>query len=211
MNDAHASICRAEVRGRPVRQCAAVTLLRGDVRFIATAIGPPRAWAYALDAVVAGFRESIATASGASPGDALEKAIVSARGRLVDACNALVERESPDAHICGLWILPRRLYIAGAGTNRVYRHRGVRPERITPRHQSGGVLQSPLHASDVELDTGDVLLAGSESAFSTISVASVATVLQESPPPKATVLASLMTDPARKAGAGAAALAIRVR
>ena len=60
------------------------------------------------------------------------------------------------------------------------------------------------------LEPGDLVLAGSATAFSVRAIAQVVTVLSEDARTGPAVIASLLTEPAGQAGAGAAAAVVRV-
>lgn len=189
----------------------ALRFRHGSVHVIAFADGWPRLWSFGLDAAAVGFRRFIAS-DDAQGDDLLKRGVNAARGSLVHACNTLVERRVPDAHFCAVQLLPNQLRVSCAGNCRVYLHRGNRPERITSRDvAAGGLLNSETRHYEHSIEPSDLILVGSESAFSTAAVSRVAAVIQDDPNTSSAVLASLLTEPARKAGIGAAAIAIRIR
>ncbi len=210
VREAHTSVAPAEVRGTRLRSHDARRRERGDVYLTLAAEGRPRLWGYALDACIQGFSESLESTAGQSPPERMERAVKGARGALVNACNALVEKQVPDAHLCALWFDVSRLYVVNVGRGRVYLHRGGRPERLTSRDDAvGGLLASAAQFCERPLKSRDLVLFGSETAFSTTAIGRVATVLQDDPLSPTSVLASLLTEPAFKAGQGAAAGAVR--
>lgn len=207
--EAHSSVASADVRGTALRNHDVLRAERGSVFAIASADGAPRLWGFALDAALGGFEAGLA--SEGSPAERLQAAMSRARGALVDACNALVERRVPDAHVCAVWFDHGQLLVSNAGNCRVYLHREGRPERITERdHAAGGLLNAPTTHTECALEPTDLVLAGSESSFSTTAIGRVATVLQTDESSPTSVLSSLLTEPARKAGIGAAAVAVRI-
>lgn len=209
--EAHSSVAKANVRGTLMRRHAAMRFRHGSLHTIAFADGWPRLWSFGLDAAAAGFREYL-KGDDASGDDLLKLGLSAARGSLVHACNTLVERRVPDAHFCALQVLANQVRVSCSGNCRVYVHRGNRPKRITTRDiAAGGLLNSESLNYEHNIEPGDLILAGSESAFSTAAVSRVAAVIQDDPNTSAAVLAALLTEPARKAGMGAAAVAIRIR
>lgn len=210
-NDAYESIAPAEVRGHPLPRHGIGRYEGGRAFAVATGIGRPRGWSIARRHVLRGLGEGLAHSKSVSPAERLRMAITSARAALVDACNALVEREVPDAGIVALLLSGGAAHVAVVGDGRVYLHRQGRPQRLTPRDQRPeGLLDGEVIVAESALDPNDLLLLGSASAFSEAAISRVGGVLQtdaEAPP---AALASLLTEPARKAGVGAAALAIRI-
>jgi hypothetical protein len=83
---------------------------------------------------------------------------------------------------------------------------------MTPREGDPlGMLDGdPMHVT-IAAEPGDLVLAGSASAFSASAVGRVASALQNDPNVPPAVLAALLTEPASKAGVGAVALALRIR
>ncbi len=146
-------------------------------------------------------------------GDAILRAATqSARAALVTSCNALVERQVPDASLTMVLLHRGELHVMRVGPGRVYVHRDGQPQRLTPRDERPeGLIDGQPTLARLALDAGDLVLAGSSSAFSTRSVGRVASVLQSDPDVPPAVLASLLAEPARKAGVGAGALALRIR
>lgn len=209
--EAHSSVAKAEVRGTLMRRHEALRFRHGSVHAIAYADGWPRLWSFGLDAAVAGFRDFI-KGDDSHGDDLLKLGLSAARGALVHACNTLVERRVPDAHFCALQIVASQVRVSCSGNCRVYVHRGNRPQRITTRDvAAGGLLNSETLHYEHSIEPGDLILAGSESAFSTAAVSRVAAVIQDDANTSSAVLASLLTEPARKAGVGAVAVAIRIR
>lgn len=207
-SDGHLSTAPSMVRNRPLQQYRALRLDNGRAWLMLGGQGVPRLWSYAMDAAARGFESGL----GSSGGTRLEAAFDHARRELIHAVGYLVERTAPDISLTGLLLQAGHLYVAHAGEGRVYLYRRGQPERLTPRDApKGGLLVEEVARRKVLLDPGDILLAGNENAFSTQSVGRVAQVLQQDPSTPAAVLATLLTEPARKAGVGAAAIALRVR
>lgn len=207
-SDGHLSTAPSLVRNRPLEQYRALRLDGGRAWLMLGGQGVPRLWSYAMDAAQRGFASGLES-QGATR---LEAAFDHARRELVHAIGYLVERSAPDISLTGLLLQAGHLHVVHAGEGRVYLYRKGQPERLTPRDApQGGVLVQDPARRKLLLDPGDILLTGNENAFSTQSVGRVAQVLQQDANTPAAVLATLLTEPARKANVGAVAIALRVR
>ncbi|MBO6935873.1 MAG: hypothetical protein JJ863_12895 [Deltaproteobacteria bacterium] len=210
-NDAYESIAPAEVRGHPIPRHGIGRYEGGRAFAVATGIGRPRGWSIARKHVLRGLGEGLANASSVSPAERLRTAVAAARGALIDACNALVERDVPDAGLVALLLSGGAAHVAVVGDGRVYLQRRGNPQRLTPRDQPAeGLIEGQVIVAETVLDPNDLLLIGSASAFSEAAISRVGGVLQSDAHAPPSALASLLTEPARKAGVGAAALAIRI-
>ncbi len=207
----HTSVAAAEVRGYPLRRHAGTRLEGGRAFAVVSGIGRPRTWQYASTHALRGFRDGIEKAQGHGRGDErLHAAYRSARSELASACNMLIEREPPDAALLGLLVDQGILHVLVAGPGRAYLHRRGTPKRLTRGTDSGpGMLRTQAAQSSVALDSGDLILAGSISAFSARAVEQAAEILNADPEVPPPVLASVLTEPAAEAGVGAIALVIR--
>lgn len=208
----HLSIARAKVREGELHRHAAVRLENGRVFVVATGLGLPRTWSLSVDAIVRGFERGFAEAGDAArKGDRLVMAADRARRELADTCEQLVERALPDAAFAAVSLDDGDLHVVSAGPCRVYLHRSGKPQRLTPRDEpKEGALRARISQCSTPLEPGDLVMAGSVSAFSVRSIAQVVTVLQDDPRAEPAVLASLLTEPASHAGSGAAAAVLRV-
>lgn len=208
--DGHSSIVRAEVRGHELARHAVGRLAGGRGWAITCPIGWPRLWSRVADEVLAGFERGLAAGRGQPAPRRLEMAVDAARDDLAAGCEALVERMTPDATLLALLLERGELHVLSAGPARVYLHRRGRPQRLTPREDDEhGLLHASPVASETHLEPGDLVLAGSVSAFSTQAIDKVASVLDRDGDAPPSVLASLLTDPVRDAGVGAAAVVLR--
>ena len=130
---------------------------------------------------------------------------------LADACECLVEKQVPDVVLLALLVDAGVLHVLSAGAGRVYVQRAGTPQRLTPREDPrDGLLFAAATRSSISLEPGDLVLAGSVSAFSVRGVARLAAVLDEDAKTSPEVLVSVLTEPAALAGVGAAAIAMRV-
>ncbi len=209
---AHVIVAPAEVRDGTIRRHAAVRLDRGKAFALSTGLGTPRLWSYATRPALLGFAKGLESGATLPPEARLQHSYQLARAELVSACNVLIERVVPDATLFGVLLHHGELFLFGVGAGRAYLHRGGRPSRLTPREDDprGLIGADPFTARTV-LEPGDLVMAGSASAFSARAVGRVASVLQDDPQAPPSVIGGLLTEPARKAGVGAAAVVLRVR
>ena len=211
----HFSLSPETVREGAIHRDAVIRLSRDPCWVLSSAIGPPRAWPYATRAVLSGFEQSMAQSEQLPVADRLRRGHDDARAALRLACESLIEKEPPDATLIAVCLEPHAVQVLNVGGGRVYIQRKGQPERLTDRSafDSGapdGLVHGEATLATRELRSGDLILAGSATAFSSESVNRVATVLDSDPKVPPSVLASLMTEPARRAGQGSAALALRV-
>jgi hypothetical protein len=210
--DAHVSVVRATVREGQIGRHAAVRFEVGRVFAVATGLGPPRSWPYALQALLSGIDRGLEETRNKVTGNERLLAVAD-RGRaaLAEACDQLVERTLPDVAMVVLSVDGGELHVVSAGAVRVYLHRAGKPQRLTPRDEPvGGILRSRVAHCASSLEPGDLVLAGSTTAFSIRAISQVVSVLQQDPRTPPSVLASVLTEPAGQAGAGAAAAVLRV-
>ncbi|MBX3248459.1 MAG: hypothetical protein KF901_14865 [Myxococcales bacterium] len=201
-----------EVRRATLAKHAVVRTAPGHYA-MASAGGRPRLWQYATRAALGGYQRGVASAADARGTALVERGWLGAQRGLVEAVNALVERQVPDADFLAVHLDPDGLHVLSVGDVRAYLHRGrKRPKRLTPReHGEGGILEGEPARLTFAPDPGDLVLAGSASAFSAEAIGRVAAVLASDPNTPPAVLAALLTEPAEQAGVGAVALAMRIR
>lgn len=210
-NEGHIDIAKATLRGVTVTRHA-VARFDGGRTFVATVgLGWPRLWAFSTEAIVSGFGEGIAKSGSARGAERLRAAMQGARERFIERCEALIERQLPDAGVIGLTLDGGELHVHAVGPVRAYLHRKGESQRISPRDEADrGILDAPIAESSMWLDPGDLIIAGSVSAFSTQAVARVASVLKQDPSTAPNVVATLLTEPAEGAGIGAASIVVRI-
>jgi len=179
---------------------------------VSSGLGLPRTWSLSTAAVMQGIGSGLAeTAGRADAGARLRAATSGARGELARTCDNLVERVLPDATLVALLLESGSLHVMSVGPGRVYVQRHGRPKRLTARdEQRGGLLSARPSICSTPLEPGDLVLAGSVTAFSMSSIAKVVSVLNEDPKTSPSLLGNLLTEPAGKAGVGAAAVVLRV-
>lgn len=209
--DSHISRSKAKVRRGALYRHDAARLDRGRAFAVAGGLGLPRTWQLSHSAVLRGFEEGLG-ASARSGADRLQDAYAHARDTLTAKVNTLIERSLPDANFAGVLLEQGTLHVIATGPSRVYLHRRGKPRRLTHREEEPrGILEGTAGRTEVILEPEDVILLGSGSAFSTKAIGRIASVLDADPKTPPSVLASLLTEPAGAAGAGAAAIVLRVK
>lgn len=211
--DEHISVAKANVRLGQLTRHLAERFEGGQAFAVSTGLGLPRTWSLSTAAVFAGFAKGLAeTRNVTDPGQRLKTATSEARSALATTCDNLVERVLPDATLVALLLTEDALHVMSAGPGRVYVQREGRPKRLTARdEQKGGLLKARPAICSTPLEPGDLVLAGSVTAFSVSSIARAVSVLAEDPKTAPSVLGSLLTEPAGRAGVGAAAVVLRMR
>lgn len=210
-NEGHIDVAKATLRGVALTRHAVARFDGGRTYLAAVGLGWPRLWAFSTDAVVTGFERGLAKAGSARGAARLRAAMQGARERFIERCGALIERTLPDAGVIGLAFDGGELHVQAVGPVRAYLHRKGESQRISPRDEADrGILDAPIAESSLWVDPGDLLIAGSVSAFSANAVARVASVLKQDPGTAPNVIATLLTEPAEEAGIGAASIVLRV-
>ena len=206
----HIESVPAEVHQRPANRCVARSVDNGAVVVLAAGLGLPRLWGLAARAVVDGFIDAY-EASSAKGKARIDAATNAARSRLSFVCDQLIERMTPDASLTAVLLLGDELHVINAGTGRVYVHRAGQPKRLTNRDEPAlGLLRAaPVHATELLLP-GDLIIAGTEAAFSAQAISKLAATLEASPQVAPNAVANLLLAPIREQGIGAAAAALRV-
>jgi len=209
--DAHISIARTDVRGGQLTRHVARRYESGRAFAISTGLGLPRTWHLSTGAALEGLEQALGAGKGLSPTDRLKSMVDAARNALADQCDRLVERVLPDATLIALTLADGQLHVMSTGPGRVYIQRAGRPKRLTSRDDAGGgLLRARPSVCSTPLEPGDLVLAGSVTAFSMSSIAKAMSVLGADPDTAPPILASLLTEPAAKAGVGAAAVVLRI-
>lgn len=209
--ESHISIARAKVRDAELARHTAARFDAGRAFAVSAALALPRLWEYATAGTIAGFGAGLEKHKSATAAQRLDGAMNEARQALGARCDALVEKKLPDATLLGLILDSGELHVASAGPGRVYLHRRGDPRRLTPREdEPEGLLRARPAVCREPLEPGDVILAGTVSAFSVRAIGKLASVLEADPKSPPAVLASLLVEPAARAGLGAAAIVLRV-
>jgi hypothetical protein len=210
--DAHIRIARASVRDAQLTRHVAQAFDPDRAFVVTSGLGLPRTWALSTGAVVAGFARGLEESRGCSASERLGAVTQSARATLAEACDQLVEQHLPDATLAALLLDEGQLHVMSVGPCRVYVQHGGRPKRLTSREEpsGGGLLRVRPATSSTPLEPGDLVLAGSVTAFSAPAVAKAMELLAADPRVSPGPLASLLVEPANEARVGAAAVVLRV-
>ncbi|MCA9575682.1 MAG: hypothetical protein R3B40_08790 [Polyangiales bacterium] len=214
--ESHSSLQLATVHDHAIARHGLVKLGDGRAFVLTTGIGQPRTWGFTREPLVAGFEAGLEEGAQMGPKERVRHAFGAARARLVTCCNALIEQRVPDSSLAALVLLDDSAHVISVGRVRAYLWRRGEHQRLTPDNEGDpgsatGVLHGePAHAQ-VALEPRDVLMLGSTTAFSPSAVAKVASVMQADAETPVSILATLMTEPAKATGAGAAAVVARVR
>lgn len=209
--DAHISLAKANVRKGQLSRHLARRFEGGRAFAVSSGLGLPRTWGLSTKHALDGFEHSLVDSKGAEPSGRLQDAVSAARSAVAKACDSLVERILPDATLVGLILSEGQLHVMSVGPGRVYLQRGGTPKRLTAREEEHtGLLRARPSICSTPVEPGDLVLAGSVTAFSMSSIAKAVSVLTADPSTPPSVLGSLLTDPAAKAGVGAAAVVLRV-
>lgn len=210
--ESHISVAKAQVREGQLSRHAGGRWDGGRAFAIVSGLGLPRTWWIANGAVLRGFEQGLEESKLDRRGaERLVHACDRARNELAQTCDQLVERGLPDAALAAVLFEGGELHVVSAGPARVYLHRSGKPQRLTPREETpNGVLRARFAHCSATLEPGDLVMAGSASAFSVKSIAQIVSVLSQDIKTPPAVLAALLTDPADQVGAGAAAIVMRV-
>ncbi len=211
--EAHVDVARAKLRKASVVRSQAHRLDAGRTFLVVHPMGRPRLWTHSANAAVEGFTRALAVAPPELRGkERLRVAVAGARDQLVARCETLIERDLPDVGLLAMAVDGGELHVHALGPCRAYLHRRRHTERVTSRDEEpGGLLVRAAAESAVWLDPGDLVLAGTLTAFSAAAVARVASVLEQDTDAAPQVVAQLLTEPAEQAGAGAAVVVLRAR
>ena len=214
--ESHSSLQLAMVHDHALARHGVSKLDEGRAFVLTTGIGQPRTWGFTRAPLLQGFSAGLAEGESMPAKERVRHAFGVARGRLVTCCNALIEQRVPDSSLGALVLLEDTVHVISAGRVRAYLWRRGEHRRLTPDNEqdpesTSGVLRAePTHAQ-VALEPRDVLMLGSTTAFSPQAVSKIASVMQADAETPVSILATLMTEPAKFSGAGAAAVVVRVR
>lgn len=209
--DAHLSIVAAEVRSHTIARHGGLRTDGGRAFVLVGAMGLPRYWSMVIRTALGGFESGLAD-SAATGAARLSAAVRAAQDNLVRQCDALIERLLPDATLVGVLLDQQDLHVVSVGPGRVYVHRRGTPHRLTPREDpTDGLLRGAPASCSYPIEPDDIVLAGSVSAFSVRAIGKLASVLEADSRTPVSVLATLLTEPASRAGVGAVAIAARIR
>ena len=214
--ESHISLQLASVHDHAIARHGIATLSEGRTFVLTTGIGQPRTWGFTREPLMEGFALGLEDGRAMPAKERVRHAFATARTKLVTRCNALIELRVPDASLGALLLLDDAAHVISAGRVRAYLWRQGEHRRLTPDNERSpesavGVLHGEPFHSQVALEPRDVLMLGSTTAFSPSAVAKIASVMQADAETPVSILATLMTEPAKATGAGAAAVVLRVR
>lgn len=205
-------VARTDVRLGTLARHEVRVLADGAVYAVATGLGLPRTWSLACQAALDGFAAGLGQGLDATNGvERLRSGVASARSALARRCDDLVERMLPDASLIAVLLGDGQLHVLSVGPGRVYIQRSGRPQRLTSRDEApGGLLRAQPSQCSAPVRSGDLVLAGSLTAFSMSAIAEAVVLLSQDRMVEPKELARLLTAPAAKAGVGAAAMVLRI-
>lgn len=210
-SESHLSIVPAEVRAHTILRHGGLRLDGGRAFVLVGSMGLPRYWSMVIRAALSGFEAGFGESKSAGA-QRLGAAVRASQDNLIRHCDALIERLLPDGALVGLFLDHGDLHVISVGPGRVYVHRRGTPHRLTPRDDpTDGLLRGSPSCCSYPIEPGDVILAGSVSAFSAKAIGKLASVLEADPGTPPAVLATLLTEPASRAGVGAVAVAARTK
>jgi hypothetical protein len=214
--DVHVSITKARIREGLLRQHAIQIFPAGEpgaseTIVLATALSAPRLWGFMLDAALAGFAEGLGRPSDGRASTRLHQAFDGAQRRVRARAEGLIERRPPDVGLLALGLDGKILHVLCLGPARAYLQRRRSIRRLSPRDdRAEGVLKAAPTWCAEETEPGDLLMAGSLTAFSEQALAPLRTQMESGfalPPRK---IVEDLNKPAAAQGLGAAAFAFRV-
>lgn len=217
--DVQISLSKARIRAASLRQHAVRVFPAGgepnapgsETIVLATALSAPRLWGFMLDAALAGFEEGLGRPSDGRASTRLHQAFDGAQRRVRARAEGLIEKRLPDVGLLALALDGRILHVLCLGPARAYlqRRRGIR--RLSPRDdRAEGLLKAAPTWCAEETEPGDLLMAGSLTAFSEQALGPVRTQIESgfALPPRKVV--EDLNKPAAAQGLGAVAIAFRV-
>jgi hypothetical protein len=217
--DVQISISKARIREGSLRQHAVHVFPAGaepgapssETIVLATALSAPRLWGFMLDAALAGFEEGLARPSDGRASTRLHQAFDGAQRRVRTRAESLIEKRMPDVGLLALALDGRILHVLCLGPARAYLQRRRSIRRLSPRDdRAEGVLKAAPTWCAEETEPGDLLMAGSLTAFSEQALGPVRTQIEGgfALPPRKVV--EDLNKLAAAQGLGAAAIAFRL-
>jgi hypothetical protein len=201
-----AGVGRGELRQTDVR-----VLHDGAVFALASALGPPRLWGYALDAAFTGLAAGLERPYDGRLLTSLHQGLEAARQLLQTRVDALVERRRCDAGLVALGLDGEHLHVLCVGPVRAYLRRRDQVRRLTPRDdRAEGLLKARPTFCSERLEPGDLIVAGSLSAFCDASLQSMGVALAENRDLAPAALTQLLNKSAATERLGVSSMALRI-
>ncbi len=201
-----AAVARGALRQTDIRVYEEASLVA-----LASALGPPRLWGYALDAAFEGFEEGIARPHDGRLVTRLHQGLDAAGSRLKSRIEALIERRRCDVGLVALSFEGGQLHVLSTGPVRAYLRRRDQVKRLTPREdRAEGLLKARPSFCSERAEAGDLVLAGCLSAFCDESLQSVGSALAADPCLSAGRVIELLNKSAATNGIGVSSAAFRL-
>lgn len=201
----------APVFHRGLRQYDARSFENGRMFALFGAMGPPKLWGYALDAAMRGFEEGLARPHDGSMSSRLHQALDGARSRLRLRISMLIERRTADVTLVALGFDGPIVHVLCVGPGRAYVRRAKKLRRLSPREERAeGLLRATPAFCAETLLSGDVIIAGSLSACSELSLSALQEAFGKTRDLAPEQIVKLLNEQAGARGLGAGSLAICV-
>lgn len=178
---------------------------------VATSHGFPRCWRVCLDAAIQGYKRGL-TLSKHNGMLALCEGVEHARVAMKAASNARIDVHAYNASLIGISVEDNQVHCVQVGQGRVYLcKRNEVPDRLTTRITDGqGLLRGEPLLCSKAVKEGDMLVCGTETAFTQRSVAKFVQATSNDPKVPPRTLTQLLIQPAALSGQGAAAVVLRM-
>jgi hypothetical protein len=200
-----ASLSQHAIRVFPASEGASETIV------LATALSAPRLWGFMLDAALAGFEEGLSRPSDGRASSRLHQAFDGAQRRVRARAEGMIERRLPDVGLLALALDGKILHVLCLGPARAYLQRRRSIRRLSPRDdRAEGVLKAAPTWCAEETESGDLLMAGSLTAFSEQAMGPLRTQMEGGFALPARKVVEDLNKPAAAQGVGAAAFAFRL-
>lgn len=208
--DVQVCTTRARIGSGLLRQHELLVLDEGKTVVLATALSAPRLWGYLLDAALGGFVEGLERPHDGRASTRLHQAFDGTQKRVRSRVEGLIERRPSDVGLLALSLDSNILHVLCLGPGRAYLHRRRAIRRLSPRDdRAEGVLKAAPSWCAEELESNDLLFAGSLSAFSEDSLSSVRAQLEGGYLLSPRKIVEDLNKSAASAGIGAAAFSFR--
>jgi hypothetical protein len=208
--DIQVAITKARVGTGQLRQHEVLLLEDEKTLVLATALSSPRLWGSMLDAAMSGFLEGLARPHNGRASTRLHQAFDGTQKRVRLLSESLIERRVPDVGLLALTLEGKLLHVLCLGPARAYLHRRRSIRRLSPRDdRAEGVLKATPTWCAEELEEGDLLFAGSLTAFGEEALQTLRGQLESGYLLPTRKVVEDLNKPAAAAGIGAAAMAFR--
>jgi hypothetical protein len=208
--DVQVAITKARVGTGHLRQHEVLLLEAEKTLVLATALSAPRLWGSMLDAATEGFLEGLARPYNGRASTRLHQAFDGTQKRVRVLAESLIERRVPDVGLLALTLEGKLLHVLCLGPARAYLHRRRSIRRLSPRDdRAEGVLKATPTWCAEELEEGDLLFAGSLTAFGEEALQVLRAQLESGILLPTRKVVDDLNKPAAAAGIAAAAMAFR--